>query len=204
MMNYIVENMSKKHSVEICKCGRIHMIDDNKLNKVLRNNKNLLIVCGGCGKATLIGADVHPDRNDPDNRDKDSYMMYSFDFSPNGDKSVMASDFESTENHKGIEEILYSHGIEVPMLSGRYATDYESGVGFSDRWYPDFWKIQRSNITVEEIMDFIDEYTHDRTTVSMDRFICETPEDILEELSYYRIEGFNWKGTKWETEWNSR
>ena len=53
-------------------------------------------------------------------------------------------------------------------------------------------------------MDFINEYTHDRTTVNMDRFIRETPEDMLEEISHHSIEGFNGKGTKWETKWNSK
>ena len=88
------------------------------------------------------------------------------------------------------------------MMTGMYATDYNNG-RFSDRWYPDFYKIQRSDITVKEIMDFIDKYTNDRTTVNMNRFISETPEDMLEEISHYMIDGFNWKGTKWENEWNS-
>ena len=26
----------------------------------------------------------------------------------------------------------------------------------------------------------------------------------VEEISHYMIDGFNWKGTKWETEWNTR
>lgn len=137
------------------------------------------------------------------NRTKECYMMYSGDFSAYENKSITVSDFESTENHKGIEEIIYSHGIKVPMMTGQYATDYYNG-RFSDRWYPDFYKIQRNDITVKEIMDFIDEYTNDRTTVNMNRFIHETPEDILEEISHYSVDGFNWKGTKWETEWNSK
>lgn len=83
------------------------------------------------------------------------------------------------------------------MKTGQYATDFFNG-RFSDRWYPDFYKIQRKDITVKEIMDFIDEYIHDRTTVNMDRFINETPDDILEELSGYWIEGLNWSGTKYE------
>ena len=50
-------------------------------------------------------------------------------------------------------------------------------------------------------MDFIDKYNHDRTTVNMDRFINETPDDILAELSTYYIDGLDWKGTKFEKEW---
>lgn len=192
--------MSRKYDMSICKCGRIHMLDNNKLNKALENNKNILLVCAGCGSATLIGANIEPDWNDPS---KDCYMMYSVDFSDHEDKSITAADFEYTEEQKGIEEIIYSHGLKVPMMTGQYATDYFNGI-FSDRWYPDFYKIQRSDITVNEIMDFIDEYDHDRTTVNMDRFIHETPEDMLEEISHYSIDGLDFKGTKWETEWNSK
>ena len=192
--------MSRKYDIRICKCGRIHMVPNGKLDKALENNKNLLLVCGGCGAAALIGADIEPDWNEPD---KDCYMMYSINFSPYRDTTISASDFESTEIKKGIEKIIYSHGIKVPMMTGQYATDYSNG-RFSDRWYPDFYKIQRKDVTVNEIMTFIDEYTHDRTTVNMNRFILETPEDMLEEISHYLIDGFDWKGTKWETEWNSK
>ena len=55
------------------------MIDEDKLEKVLENNKNLLLICGGCGTATLIGADIEPDWNGPN---KKCYMMYSGDLSP--------------------------------------------------------------------------------------------------------------------------
>lgn len=89
------------------------------------------------------------------------------------------------------------------MMTGQYATDYFNG-RFSDRWYPDFYKIQRKDITVKEIMKFIDEYKHDRTTVNMDWFIKQTPEDMLFEISCYMIDGFDWSGTKFENGWNSK
>lgn len=189
-------NMERKYDMRICKCGRIHMIPNEKLNKALEVNKNLLLMCGGCGAGTLIGADIEPDWNEPD---KECYMMYSSSFSDYEDTSIAVSDFESNEYHEGISEIIYSHGLKVPMMTGQYATDYFNGK-FSDRWYPDFYKIQRSDITVKEIMDFIEEYKHDRCTVNMDRFIRQTPEDMLEKISHYMIEGLDWKGTKWETE----
>lgn len=190
--------MERKYDMRICKCGRIHMVYNNKLGKALENNKNLLLICGGCGDATLIGANIEPDWND---LNKDCYMMYSGEFSSYEDKSITTADFESTEEHKGIEEILYSHGIRVPMMTGMYATDYNNGV-FSDRWYPDFYKIQRKDVTVKGIMNFIEKYNHDRRTVNMSRFINETPEDILEEISHYMIDGLNWKDTKFEAKWN--
>lgn len=51
-------------------------------------------------------------------------------------------------------------------------------------------------------MEFINEYRHKRTTINMPRFIDETPDEILEELSNCFIPAFNWKGTKFEKEWH--
>lgn len=157
--------MSRKYDIRICKCGRIHAIPNERIEKALDADKNFLIICAACGDATLINTDT----------------------------------FKGNEKEKAVEEILYSHGIKVPMKTGNYATDYFNG-RFSDRWYPDFYKIQRTDITIKEIMDFIDKYNHDRTTVNMDRFINEIPDDILGELSNYYIDGLDWKGTKFEKE----
>ena len=188
------------NEMRICKCGRIHIVDSKVMDHALENQKNLLLICAGCGKGTLIGSDIEPDFAEPD---KLCHMMYGYDFSPYKDQTIDVDSFESKENYKGFDKILYSHGHKVPMMTGMYATDYDNGV-FSDRWYPDFYKIQRNDITIKEIMDFIDKYTKDRTTVNMGRFIHETPDDVLEIISHYMIEGFNFKGTKWETEWNSK
>lgn len=190
----------QKYHMMVCKCGRIHMIDNKKIDNALENNKNLLLICGGCGKALLIGADLEPNLFDPG---ESCYMMYSSEFSSYENKSITSTDFETTEDYKGIEEIIYSHGIRVPMMTGMYATDYLYGM-FADRWYPDFYKIQREDVTVKEIIEFINEYNRNRTTVDMKRFINETKEEFLEVISNYSIEGLNWKGTKWETEWNSK
>lgn len=186
--------MCRKYDIRICKCGRIHAIPDEKIKKALETDENFLLICAGCGNATLIGANISTDCNDPS---KECYEMYSGDFSSYKDKVINIDTFKRNEKEKAVEEILYSHGFKVPMKTGQYSTDFING-RFSDRWYPDFYKIQREDITVKEIMDFIDEYTHDRTTVNMDRFINETPDDILEELSSYWIEGLNWSGTKYD------
>lgn len=192
--------MDRKYEMKICECGRIHMIPIEKIDNALDKNKHFVLVCAGCGDATVIGANVESDYLDPR---KDCYMMYSTDLSSNKDKSIIVNDFSSTDEQKGIEEIFYSHGIKVPMMTGMYATDFSCDK-FSDRWYPDFYKIQRSDITVAEIMQFINEYTHDRTTVNMARLISETPDEMLDVISQYYIEAFDWRGTKWESEFNSK
>lgn len=187
-----------KYDMRICKCGRIHMIDNDKLNKALENNKDILLICGHCGNATIIGADIEPDYIDPS---KNCYMMYSMDFSVNGDTSITPDIFIESKEHKAVQEIVYSHGIKVPMMTGEYATMYNCGK-FADAWYPDFYHIRRPDITVEEIMDFIDKYNEDRHTVNMERFIFETPDDMLKIISHYLVNGLNWKGTKYENKWD--
>ena len=191
-------NFMSKYNMRICKCGRIHMIDNDKLDKALENNKDILLMCGHCGIATIIGADIEPDYLEPS---KNCYMMYSMDFSVYDDKSITPDCFTENEEHKAIQEIVYSHGIKVPMMTGGYATMYSCGK-FADTWYPDFYHIQRADVTVKEIMEFIDKYNKDRHTVNMDRFIAETPDDMLEEISHYLVDGLNWKGTKYENEWD--
>lgn len=47
--------MNRKYDMRICKCGRIHMVPNEKIEKALKNNRNLLLICAGCGTATLIG-----------------------------------------------------------------------------------------------------------------------------------------------------
>lgn len=186
-----------KYNMKICKCGRIHMIDDSKIEKALENEKDFLLVCGSCGMATVIGADKEPDFYDPN---KTCHIMYSYDL--DSDKSITPDAFTTAKDHKGIEEIFYSNGLKVPIMTGMYATDYIAG-NFSDGWCPDLYKIKRDDITKEEVFRFIDEYNHDRITVDMGRFIRETPDDMLEEISHYYIKGFNWKGTKYERILNS-
>lgn len=184
--------------MKICKCGRIHLIPEEKIDNALEKNKNFVLICANCGESIVIGANIEPDWNDPE---KDCYMMYSYNLSDYKDKSITKESFETTKKEKGIEEIYYSHGIKVPMMTGNYATDYFCG-RFSDRWYPDFYNIERKDITVKEIMDFINQWKKDRITVNMNRFIHENKEEDLKEISRYYIKGLNWKGTKFEREWN--
>ena len=51
-------------------------------------------------------------------------------------------------------------------------------------------------------MEFIEKYHKDRSTVNMNQLISSIPEDVLEELSNYWIEGLDWTGTKYQKEWS--
>lgn len=187
--------MNRKFDMRICKCGHIHMIPIEKVEKALKTDRNLLLICAGCGGATIIGADIEP--NLFGDSDGLVYSMYACDFSPHEDASIHIENFGWPGNKKGFSEIFYSHGIHVPMVTGTDATGYFNGK-FYDNWYPDFWKIERIDVTVEEIMKFITKWREERITVDMGTFISQTDDDILEELSHYYIPAFNWAGTKFE------
>lgn len=184
----------RKYDMRICSCGRIHMIPMEKIDKAIENNKNFLYICGGCGRASIIGADIEQDWYE---EDKLCYNMYSGKVFEYKDGSINVEDFTEHDNKKAISEIFYSHGIKVPMMTGEYARSYFCDQ-FADMWYPDFYKIQRGNITLEEVKEFVDEFTKNQIVVNMNRFIRETPDEYLKEISCYLIRAFDWTGTKYE------
>jgi hypothetical protein len=184
------ENKMRKYDINVCKCGVIHAIPNEKIEKALKKQKPLLTICGNCGVASLRGGD-----EDVDFDGNPCYMMYRRDFTYNDSESI------NKDNIDQYSEVYYDKGYKVMMNSGMYATDYENG-RFSDCWYPEFYKIQRSDVTVDEIMEFIKKYHKDRSTVNMNQLISSIPDDVLEELSNYWIEGLDWTGTKYQKEWS--
>ena len=180
--------------LRICSCGRLHFIDFEIIETALKNDKDVLLICGRCGRATMIGADRMPDYwIDPD---EEVYNMYSYNA---GDESFVlnASKFENADTTKGIYQVIYSVGKGVPMNTGSYANTCIYG-RFEDNWHPDFYHIERKGITIEEVMKFIDEWKQNKKTVNMARLLRELDDEELEMLSGYRLEGMDWKGTKYE------
>lgn len=192
----------RKYDMRICGCGRIHMIPIEKINNAIHADKNFGLICGGCGSILAIGADVHPDWYEPG---KTCYDMYSFDVNLNEvHQSIEITPEAFTTgilNMKPFSELWYNLGIKVPMMTGEYARSH-FGDSFCDMWWPNWYKVQRSDVTVEDFQKFIADYTHNQCTVNMDRFIHETPEEYLEEISQYWIKAFDWRGTKYDHKWN--
>ena len=95
--------MNTKYTTHLCSCGRIHMLDDDKLDSIFEDGKMLLLICASCGAATSIGADVEPDYFTGEN----ACVMFTEDFSRNKNANI------TTDGE--IKEIFYSQGIKVPM-----------------------------------------------------------------------------------------
>ena len=187
-----------KFDVRICKCGRIHFIDNKLIDEALEQDKNLMVICGGCGSVQLIGADRFTDWTDPD---KTIFNMYTFNVQD--EQQIWdASLFTESDKKKATSKILYDAGVQVMMQSGYFARSFENGIGrFQDMWYPDFWKIP-ANATAEEYKEFIEKWQKDSVTVNMPFLLRTLTEEQAQALSGYIIEGLDWKGTKFEREWH--
>lgn len=196
------KNTSREYDMRICSCGRIHMIPEKKIHSALRANKNLGCICGGCGKIIAIGADAHPDYDEPE---KTCYDMYTFDVNLNEVHptiEITPNAFTTGINGmKPFSELFYSLGIKVPMMTGEYARSY-FGDTFCDMWYPDWYKVERIDVTVDDFKKFIADFKENQKTVNMDRFIHDTPEEFLQIISRYWIKAFDWRGTKYDNKFN--
>lgn len=87
-------------------------------------------------------------------------------------------------------------------MTGEYAGQYTSWVGFSDIWFPDMYAIETSETTMEDVAAFIAKYRKDRKTVNMNRLINENNNpEILKAISSRLIKGLNWEDTPYENWW---
>lgn len=196
--------MTRKYDVRICGCGRIHFVLNKDIDDAIESDRELWLVCGGCGKTTRIGADIEHDwlSDDPE---KMIYNMYSFEHGAHKDYELTVESFAATDNHKGIYKVLRSVGERPVMMTGMHANGFDHFSDyFQDNWYPDFWKIERSDITKEEIFQFIEQWKKDHVTVNMRLLLRTLDDDKLEALSCYHIKGLDWVGTKYEKEWHKK
>lgn len=184
--------MSKE--VRICSCGRIHFVDQDIIHAALEENKIALFICGGCGRATGIGADREPDWLE--GTDRAIFNMYSYD-AGGKDFIVDPSSFNDAERTKGIYRIIYSKGKQVCMETGMNANSFFNG-RFLDNWFPDFYKIERTDITVPEIMQFIEAWRKDRETVMMGSLLRDLTDEEATLLARRHIKNLDWTGTKYE------
>ena len=193
--------MDRKYSMRICKCGHIHMVPEAKIDAAIKNDKVLMLVCRTCGDIQYIGADKTYDWFEEGN--KPVYNMFSCEAKHDNfsiGQECFITDGES--GGRGINEILFSTGLKVPMLSGEFASQFFYD-RFYDNWYPEFNELTKPGITEKEIQEFIDKFHKNRSTVNMERFIKDTPDEYLREISGYIVRAFDWKGTKYEREWNT-
>ena len=182
-----------KFDMRICKCGKIHFIDNKLIENALEQDKNIMFVCGSCGSVQLVGADRYLDYSVPK---KTIFNMYTINVQEEQllwDESI----FTGADGKKAIDKVLYSKGIPVMMQSGYFATSFDHGTGkFQDMWYPDFYKVP-VNATAQEYKEFIEKWQKDSATVNMPFLLRTLTDEQADCLSGYIIEGFDWSDTKY-------
>jgi hypothetical protein len=93
----------RKYDVRFCNCGRVHFIENEKLEKVCNEqDKEILFICGHCGATTRIGLDDYID---------EGKAWYG----------ISVNDFEITDVSK-IGLIVHSRGEQIRMETGGEAT----------------------------------------------------------------------------------
>ena len=165
----------KKYDVRFCNCGRVHFVDQEKINSAIENEKQVLVICNNCGNSFVIGADKQEDEDG-----ETCYMMYSFDM----------RNTEITDMSK-IDSIIFTAGEQVRMMTGGEATYHDSGI-FID------WETNKpEDLTLEE-------WEKLRKQVNVFSTINWIKDDNkLEQMSHYLC-GIDWKGTKYEKSYNTK
>lgn len=178
-------------TMRICSCGRIHFYDAQRVYDAVNNNKEVLFICGGCGRATRMGGDNVTGMYGDDI----CYSMYSQDVEKT--TSWNAESFNKTKEHKAFTEIIYSPGKKVMMMTGYYAKCFFNDT-FEDTWYPDLWKLEQPGVTMKEVFEFIEENRTKRKQVNINwllRDLTEEEAKLLHAASY--IKGIDWSTTKY-------
>ena len=102
--------------------------------------------------------------------DADGYSLYDIPLIPN--RNIFSDDLVYVNKTK-FSKIIYSLGYPVPLKSGHIASGKVSG-------------------------GFIDDSTGSLCCVDMETLIKTIPDDVLEDISGYVVQGFDWSGTKYE------
>lgn len=180
-----------KYDIHICSCGRIHFVRMRDVTCALTANKELAVVCGGCGKVRITGANKGYDEY----FEKDCFDMYRYNLQ---DKTeITRTQFKAGPRGKMLYKILYSEGIRVPMETGYFATKYNCN-RFADLQYPDFLTETMRQMGVFDFSEFQKQYEKwrdDMNSVNMYRLVYNSgmTEDQLEQLScLYMPETFDW------------
>lgn len=181
-----------KYDIHICSCGRIHFVRMRDVTRAITNDKELALVCGGCGNIRITGANKGYDEY----FERDSFDLYRYELQ---DKSeITRTQFKAGARGKMLYKILYSKGIRVPMETGYFATSYSFNK-FTDLQYPDFLTETMQRMGVFDFYEFQKQYQKWRenmTSVNMYRLVYNSgmTEDQLEQLSHlYMPECFDWK-----------
>jgi hypothetical protein len=176
--------MERKFDVRFCRCGRIHLVDWCDINAAIDTEKEILLICGGCGAATRIGADDYDGGK----------AMYSIDLTHESKDHVVIDERNFADNTEPSEKyfpkftkIIYSNGIRVPMKNGYYATSYFNGIWQDTR--RDYINFNEARLLRKSVADVQKEYEEDLANsriVDVDRLFDSLNDEKKRVLTPYK------------------
>lgn len=188
----------KNLDMKICNCGRIHFYSNSLLDKILDDEKELVIICSNCGDTIHIGANKEIDMY-AENDDEGEHYCYNMYAYIQKNEVITKESFNkrlnSEKGHSTIGQIIVDEGVGVPMETG-YNASYRTPDGFAD--YNSHFELTKKYETVEEITKAMEEYDNKRHQVRMDELIKRLDDAEAETLSKYYIKDLDWTGTKWQ------
>lgn len=159
-------NQTKRYrELRICKCGHLHFLDGT-VEKAIKADEEVILVCGHCGKMTRIGADSSTDYGVNGGKPKKCYSMYSIEIT--NDTTIMNDRDVRVEGcSKEIYAVIYSKGEPVPMKTGYSADHYFDG-RFYDNCFPetDFQRLLHHG-SLQDIAHFYAEWQRNRQEINM-------------------------------------
>ena len=144
-----------KYEVWFCSCGRIHIMPWGYYDWIEEDwmHRSIIQVCQHCGKAQRINLDANCDSG--------------YDICKSTVRNVELSE-EELQNTR----ILFNTGINVPVISGGYASYCTNGIWFDEH-------DNKTEVDTEMLIKGIRD------------------EEILRSIAGY-VSGINWKGTAYE------
>lgn len=184
----------KEKEARFCKCGRIHIIEEDLIFSGAKEGKETILICANCGEITRIGLEDYGDQGYCQGCCAYSISVKdSFVFRPQDEKSK--------EELSMISKVIYSHGIKVPMMTGEYAntrfchnfidSSSASGILIGDLSKSIMLSESKDEV-MKKVQNVLEDYEEKRRTVDMARLVRETSEDDLKVLKQYAISQFDW------------
>lgn len=163
-----------RYDLRICKCGRVHFIPSEKIDNAIKNSKEIVLICPGCGTILHIGADVQEDPY----VGGECYMMYSYD---QKDGTITSANFDPAFNGRVIDEIIVDEGERVYMKTCRPADHYSFGKFYD--WGSDFPDIRDyANKPAADLIRDMDKFNRTREIIDIDmtlKFMSKEHSDYM-------------------------
>ena len=164
--------------LHICRCGRLHFIEENSIPRLSSDGKVLLFICSRCGEAVRTWLDCIPGNDEP-------FVMCS-NIVQNGEitEKSFSHHFEGTP----INSVIIDEGKDVYMKTGSPATAYVDGHPYDlgHSLVESLFSIRKTD-TVDEFLNGILQIKFKCSVVDSDRTMGSLTDDERYCISRYYL-----------------